>query len=78
MRDDKHRQEALTIAAVAAEIAYDQGLSNGIQQGFVAGQAVGFILGVSSLKAALSSGLRHGSPECGRALESLKRLCKEK
>jgi hypothetical protein len=49
------------------EIAYDRGFANG----HGVGNQVGFVAGVMSLKAALACGLRHGSPECGKALESL-------
>lgn len=38
------------------------------------GLNVPVVAGVMSLKAALACGLRHGSPECGKALESLKRI----
>jgi hypothetical protein len=55
------------------EMAYDQGVADG----FAAGQNVGFVAGVNSLKGALVCGLRHGSPECGKALESFKRLDRE-
>ncbi|KTC06311.1 hypothetical protein OQB66_21770 [Pseudomonas syringae] len=70
MTVDTKKQATLEFVSTIAEIAYDGGFANG----FEAGQAVGFTAGISSLKGALADGLRHGSPECGRALESLKRL----
>lgn len=70
MTVDIKKKAALNFVNMIAEIAYDRGFANG----FEAGQAVGFAAGTSSLKGALADGLRHGSPECGRALESFKRL----
>ena len=52
------------------EIAYDQGFANGHE----VGNQIGFVAGIIRLKAALACGLRHGLPECGKALESVKRI----
>ena len=70
MQKSKNKQDTLAAINALVEIAYDQGFANG--QGV--GNQVGFVAGVMSLKAALACGLRHGSPECGKALESLKRI----
>lgn len=74
MSTESNKMAALNAALVAAEVAYEQGLEHGFAAGYVAGQQMGFIAGVISVQDALSSGLRHGSPECGKALESFKRL----
>jgi len=74
MSNESNKMAALSAALVAAEVAYEQGVEHGFAAGYVAGQQVGFIAGVISVQDALSSGLRHGSPECGKALESLKHL----
>ncbi|MBC3455908.1 MULTISPECIES: hypothetical protein [Pseudomonas] len=64
------KQETMSLISTLAEIAYDGGFADGLD----VGKQVGFVAGVLSLKSALSSGVRHGSPECGKALESLKRI----
>jgi len=74
MSTESNKMAALNAALVAAEVAYEQGVEHVFAAGYVAGQQVGFIAGVISVQDALSSGLRHGSPECGKALESFKRL----
>ncbi len=71
---EKIRAEEKRLAMEAASLAYDLGYTNGQKDGFQSGLATGFVAGVQSLQGALSSGLRHGSPECGRAMEALKRL----
>ncbi|ATP52066.1 TPA: hypothetical protein ACNV18_002073 [Pseudomonas putida] len=70
MQNSKNKQDTLAAINALVEIAYDQGFSDG----HGVGNQVGFVGGVMSLKAALACGLRHGSPECGKALESLKRI----
>ncbi|AXK57469.1 hypothetical protein [Pseudomonas protegens] len=70
MENTTKKQEAMSLINRLAEIAYDNGVANG----FEVGKQFGFVAGVLSLKSALSSGVRHGSPECGKALESLKRI----
>ncbi|ENA27129.1 hypothetical protein HMPREF1487_09342 [Pseudomonas sp. HPB0071] len=70
MTNDTNKKATLDFINAVSEMAYDQGFSGG----FEVGKQVGFVMGVASLKSALSCGLRHGSPECGKALESLKRL----
>jgi len=70
MKSDTNKQKTMNLILRMAETAYDEGMSDG----FEVGKYVGFVAGVTSMKSALSCGLRHGSPECGKALESLKRL----
>ncbi|WP_065759555.1 hypothetical protein [Pseudomonas defluvii] len=70
MQNSTKKQDTLAAINALVEIAYDQGFANGHE----VGNQVGFVAGVISLKAALACGLRHGSPECGKALESLKRI----
>lgn len=78
MTDDLFERYAQSAALAAAKEAFERGLELGQQQGFAEGLAtgrlIGFVEGVNSLKAAVSDGTRHGSSECGRALESMKRL----
>ncbi|AJY53208.1 hypothetical protein [Halomonas sp. KO116] len=68
------KEKALEAAMAAARVAYNQGYGDGVTQGVEAGIGIGFVMGVQRVQAALSDGLRHGSPECGRALEGMKRL----
>lgn len=70
MEKTTKKQETMSFISMLAEIAYENGLADGLE----AGQQIGFVAGVLSLKSALSSGVRHGSSECGKALESLKRI----
>jgi len=70
MQNSTNKQDTLAAINALVEIAYDQGFANG--QGV--GNQVGFVAGVMSLKAALACGFRDGSPECGKALDSLKRI----
>jgi hypothetical protein len=70
MEIDQKKQQTMSFILRMAETAYDEGMADG----FEVGKYVGFVAGVTSMKSALSCGLRHGSPECGKALESLKRL----
>lgn len=62
----------------AAKVAFAKGLDVGQQQGFYMGHAVGqytgFVGAVNMLKPALSDGLRHGSSECGRAMQGLQNM----
>lgn len=74
MSYDDQKEKALEIAMAAARVAYDQGYGDGATKGVEEGIRIGFVMGVQSVQAALSDGLRHGSPECGRALEGMKRL----
>lgn len=75
---DGNKTRAMWAALAAADTAYDQGFTDGEASGFLkglaAGRAIGFVEGVTSLKPALSDGLRHGSSECGKAMNSLKNL----
>lgn len=60
------------------EVAYNTGLTvghgKGYEEGFVAGQVLGYIEGVNALTPAVSDGLRHGSSLCGAAMQGLRRL----
>ena len=44
------------------------------QDGYAAGEVLGFTQGLNTLTPAISDGLRYGSPECGRAMQALKAL----
>lgn len=70
MENDTRKKQTLELISRVVEMAYDEGLVDGIELG----KQLGFVAGVTSLKAALACGLRHGSPECGKAVEGLKRL----
>ena len=70
MENDTRKKQVLAFMNSVAEMAYDKGVVDGIELG----KQLGLVAGITSLKGALSCGLRHGSPECGKALESLKRL----
>ncbi|SDJ10601.1 hypothetical protein [Pseudomonas abietaniphila] len=70
MNTEDKKQSTLAVINALTEMAYDGGFADGVE----VGQHIGFTAGVTSLKAALACGLRHGSPECGKALESFKRL----
>lgn len=74
MSYDDQKEKDLEIAMAAARVAYDQGYGDGATKGMEAGIAIGFVMGVQSVQHAISDGLRHGSSECGRALEGMKRL----
>lgn len=70
MQNSTNKQQTLDLIYAMAEKAYDAGMAHG----FSVGQSVGFVAGLASVKAALSDGLRHGSPECGKAMRSLRQL----
>ncbi|MGY5718694.1 hypothetical protein ACXHQ0_15730 [Vibrio antiquarius] len=61
-------------AMQAAEAAFESGYNSGFFNGYQVGETVGYVRGIDSLKAAVSDGLRHGSPECAKAMQSLKSL----
>ena len=46
----------------------------GFNDGFQAGRIVGYIDGVNAMVPAVSDGLRHGSSECGKAMQGLKSM----
>lgn len=58
--------------------AFQPKLWEAFSTGYMAGQAVGrqqgFFEGVAACTPALSDGLRHGSPECGRVMQALNKL----
>jgi len=78
MFDEDYERYAKSAAEAAARAAFEKGMEVGLERGFsngmAAGQLIGFVAGVQSLASALSDGTRKGSSECGRALESLKRI----
>ncbi|EGX6986497.1 MULTISPECIES: hypothetical protein [Enterobacterales] len=43
-------------------------------QGYNDGSAHGYVTAIDALKPAISDGLRHGSPECGKAMQSFRSL----
>jgi hypothetical protein len=45
---------------------------NGFKEGFDNGVPVGYALAMEHVKSALSDGLRHGSPECGKVMQKRK------
>lgn len=53
-------------------VAYQTGYKEGYQKGFQDGTVGGSLVTLNELKPALSDGLRHGSPECGRAMSALR------
>ena len=68
------RSTALEVAKRAQDIGYAQGVEAGRVQGFETGRAFGFVEAANALVPAVSDGLRHGSPECGRALQALRAM----
>jgi len=74
MNYDELKEKAIEAAMATASMAYERGYHDGATKGLETGIGIGFVMGVQSVQAALSDGLRHGSPECGRALEGMKRL----
>lgn len=73
---------ALPAMLPALRVAYQHGREHGVaegieigrQEGFAAGRQLGFVEGVNALTAAVSDGLRHGSPVCGSVLQGMKNL----
>lgn len=55
---------------------FNQGLRQGIEQGrlqgFAVGRQMGFVEGVNYCKPAMADGLRAGSSECGRTMQTLR------
>ena len=70
MQNSTHKQQTLALIYDMVEKAYDAGAIHGFQ----VGQSVGFVAGLASAKAALSDGLRHGSPVCAQAMRTLRQL----
>ncbi len=58
--------------------AYSQGYAEGHTDGYFDGEEkgeyIGFLSAINELKPAISDGLRHGSPECAKAMRNLKGL----
>ena len=53
-------------------VALKLNFERGYQQGFQNGVPTGYALCLQKMSPAISDGLRHGSPECGRAMRDLK------
>ncbi|WP_328184536.1 hypothetical protein [Marinobacter sp. OP 3.4] len=70
MNNESKKEHTLQFINSMAGMAFDQGMLEGIE----IGKYMGYVAAVDSFKSALSDGLRHGSSECGKALESFKRL----
>lgn len=62
------------IILAATQTAATQAYQLGFYEGFQAGQLVGYVEGVNALTPAISDGLRHGSPACGKAMQGLKNM----
>ena len=60
------------------ETGYSDGFVDGKEAGYsdgiVDGSRTGFVTGMNTLTPAVSDGLRHGSSECGKALQGLKSM----
>jgi len=56
------------------QIVLTQARQMGFNDGFQAGRLVGYVEGVNALVPAISDGLRHGSSECGKAMQGLKSM----
>ena len=72
--NDDAFEKAIPQLLPVLKVAYQAGRELGFAEGFVTGKAVGFVAGVNSLTPAVSDGLRRGSSECGRAMQSIKDL----
>lgn len=70
--NDKDQQFAafMQVAAPLLREAFNSGYATGFRDG----QILGYVEGVNALTPAVSDGLRHGSPECGKAMQGLKNL----
>jgi hypothetical protein len=64
----------LPVLKASFEAGFAQGVEAGRAQGIEFGRLIGFIEGVNAMTPAVSDGLRHGSSECGRAMQGLKNL----
>lgn len=71
---NKEFKEALPGMLPALEVAFNAGVNVGEQRGLIAGEMLGYVKALNDVKPALSDGLRHGSPECGRFLQSLRNI----
>jgi flagellar biosynthesis/type III secretory pathway protein FliH len=72
LRDNRSVLETTYKAGVAA--GDKQGHERGFKEGFTAGRFLGTIEGMNALTPAVSDGLRHGSPVCGSAMRSMRKL----
>ncbi|MBC5853229.1 hypothetical protein [Vibrio metschnikovii] len=55
----------MTFSEIHQRTAYRNGFSIGNQQGI----STGYQTAIDNMKPAISDGLRHGSPECGRVMQ---------
>jgi flagellar biosynthesis/type III secretory pathway protein FliH len=67
-------QALAKLIAATTEAALTQAYQLGFSDGFQAGNLTGYVTGVNAMVPAVSDGLRHGSSECGKALQSLKTM----
>jgi hypothetical protein len=72
--DNEEFKKALPGMLPALEVAFNAGVHVGEQRGLIAGEMVGYLKALNDVKPALSDGLRHGSPECGRLMQSLRNI----
>ncbi|NPE59177.1 hypothetical protein HLB27_01250 [Dickeya dadantii] len=63
---EKQMQQFQQVLGTATSVFY--------QQGYNDGSAAGYVTAVNSLKPAISDGLRHGSSECGKVMQSFRDL----
>ncbi|SOE45663.1 hypothetical protein SAMN05414139_00017 [Burkholderia sp. D7] len=72
---EKYFQNLVTdILIPGCKEAFDHGVRQGFEQGFATGRQLGFVEGVNYCKPAMADGLRAGSSECGRTMQTLKNL----
>lgn len=72
--DNEEFKKALPGMLPALEVAFNAGVNVGEQRGLIAGEMLGYLKALNDVKPALSDGLRHGSPECGRFMQSLRNI----
>lgn len=69
-----NEQQGLNTFLAAIQPVLIEAYNTGFKDGLVAGEQIGFVAGINALTPAVSDGLRHGSPECGRAMQGLKNM----
>lgn len=74
MSDKNPLPNSLPSLEAIISTATTQAYQLGFYEGFQAGQLVGYVEGVNALTPAISDGLRHGSPACGKAMQGLKNM----
>ena len=66
---------ALKVAFQAGrEVGFAEGRKVGRAEGLEVGQQLGYVAGVNAMTPAVADGLRHGSSECGKAMQGLKNM----